>query len=240
MSRDMQRSLAARIWYEFMRGVLWTFGIVCFRVRCHHRERLPTSGGFLLLANHQSFLDPPLVGMVVPRRINYLARESLFRNPLFASLIRSFDSIPIDREGLGIGGLKETLRRLKRGEIVLLFPEGTRSPDGEVQPLKPGFSALVDRAGVPIVPLAFDGAHEAFPRKAKLPRPAVIHLVVGEPISCEDARKLDDRELVALVESRLRDLHAEARRRRLFSSDNGPEENQSGRPERDKRGDALA
>lgn len=211
----MQRSLASRWWYAATRGVCWAFGVVFFRIRCHHRERIPATGGFLLLSNHQSFLDPPLVGMVVPRRINYLARDTLFKNPLFAWLIRSFDAIPIDREGLGIGGLKETLRRLKRGEIVLLFPEGTRSSDGEVQSLKPGFSALADRGGVPIVPIAMDGAHEAFPRKAKLPRPATIHLVVGEPISCDEARKLDDRELVALVETRLRELHAEARRHRL-------------------------
>lgn len=211
----MQRPLTSRLWYGLTRYLLWLFGLIFFRVRCHHRERIPATGGFLLLSNHQSFLDPPLCGMVVPRRINYLARETLFKNPLFGFLIRSFDAIPIDREGLGIGGLKETLRRLKRGEIVLLFPEGTRSPDGEIQPLKPGFSALVDRGGVPIVPMAIDGAHEAFPRKAKLPRPAVIHLVIGEPIACDDARKLDDRELVALVECRLRELHAEARRYRL-------------------------
>lgn len=215
MSRDIQRSWAARAWYEFVRRVLWAFGIVCFRIRCHHRERFPSSGGFLLLSNHQSFLDPPLVGMVVPRQINYLARATLFKNPLFARLISSFASIPLDREGLGIAGLKETLRRLKRGEVVLLFPEGTRSPDGEMQPLKPGFSALVDRSGVPIVPVAIDGAHAAFPRGARLPRLAVVHIVVGEPISCDEARRLDDRGLVELVAARLGELHEEARRRRL-------------------------
>jgi 1-acyl-sn-glycerol-3-phosphate acyltransferase len=210
----MERSLASRLWYGVVRCVVWTLAFLFFRARCFHRERFPATGGFLLLSNHQSFLDPPLVGMFVPRRINYLARDTLFKNKAFAWFIRSLDAIPIDRDGLGIGGLKETLKRLKRGEIVLLFPEGTRSADGELQPLKPGFSALVDRANVPIVPIALDGAHAAFPRDAKLPRPAKIALVVGEPIPAATARAMDDRDLVALVAERLGELHAEARRRR--------------------------
>ena len=211
----MQRSLASRLWYRFIRTLIWVTAFVAFRMRCHHRERFPKTGGFLLLANHQSYLDPPLIGAVVPRPINSLARASLFKNPLFGGLIRSIDAIPIDRDGLGISGIKETLRRLKRGEIVLLFPEGTRSADGELQPLKPGFSALVVRADVPIVPIAIDGAHEAFPRHAKFPRAAKIDLVVGEPIPAAVARSMTDSELVALVAERLSTLQAEARDRRL-------------------------
>jgi 1-acyl-sn-glycerol-3-phosphate acyltransferase len=214
----MQRPLANRLWYEFVRRSALTMAMVFYRIRCHHRERYPTTGGFLVLSNHQSYLDPPLVGACVPRQINYLARKTLFDNRIFGGLIRSLDSIPLDRDGLGIGGLKETLRRLKRGEGVLLFPEGTRSMDGELQPLKPGFSALVDRAEVPIVPVAIDGAHEAFPRTKKWPRRAVIHIVVGDPIPLEESRKFDDRGLIDLVESRLRILHAEARRLRTHAA----------------------
>lgn len=210
----MPRSLVSRLWYSFVRCVIWALGFVFYRVRCYHRERFPKTGGFLLLANHQSYLDPPLIGSIVPRRINSLARDTLFKNPLFAWLIRSIDAIPIDRDGLGIAGLKETLRRLKRGEIVLLFPEGTRSPDGELQPLKPGFSALATRADVPIVPVGIDGAHAAFPRHAKFPRPAKITIVVGEPIPADVTRTMTDRELVDFVAARLKELHAEARRRR--------------------------
>lgn len=197
---------------------MWTAAFTLFRLRCHGRERLPKTGGYLLLSNHQSYLDPPLVGLVVPRRINYLARQTLFKNKLFALLINSLDAIPIDRDGLGLSGLKETLRRLKRGEIVLLFPEGTRSPDGELQPLKPGFSALAQRAKVPLVPIALDGAHESFAKGAKWPRPAVIHLCVGEPISVEQAESLDDRALVELVHERLKSCHDAARRQRLLAS----------------------
>ncbi|MGC3970117.1 MAG: lysophospholipid acyltransferase family protein [Pirellulales bacterium] len=208
------RSFAKRAWYAAMRVVVGFVSFGMFRLRCFHRERFPATGGYLLLSNHQSHLDPPLIGSVVPRRINYLARDTLFKNKFFAWLINSLDAIPIDREGLGLSGLKETMKRLKRGEIVLLFPEGTRSPDGEIQPLKPGFSALVQRTGVPIVPIALDGAYDAWPRNSKFPRPGKICIVVGEPISLETAKSLDDRALVALVDERLRACHAEARARR--------------------------
>ena len=79
--------------------------------------------------------------------MNYVARETLFRLPLLAPLMRFLDAFPIDREGSGLSGLKETLRRLKRGELVLIFPEGTRTTDGEVAPLKPGFISVARRSG---------------------------------------------------------------------------------------------
>jgi 1-acyl-sn-glycerol-3-phosphate acyltransferase len=210
-----ERSRASRAWYAFMRMLAIGFSLVYFRIRCHGRQNIPKSGGVLILSNHQSHLDPPLVGMVIPRRVNYVARDTLFKNKLFAALIHSLDAIPIDREGLGISGLKETMRRLKRGEMVLLFPEGTRSSDGEIHSLKPGFSALVQRTGVPILPVGLEGAFDCWPRGAKGPRPRPIHLVIGEPISAEVAKTMDDRGLVALVEQKIRECHAQARALRL-------------------------
>ena len=130
-------------------------------------------------------------------------------------LIQSLDAIPIDREGLGLSGLKETLRRVKRGELVLIFPEGTRSPDGEVAPLKPGFSALAKRAKVPLVPVGIDGAYQAWPRNQMLPWVGTIHVHIGEPIPVEQAQAADERELVAEVQRRIRHCHQMARRGRL-------------------------
>jgi 1-acyl-sn-glycerol-3-phosphate acyltransferase len=204
----------ARLWYEMVRRALRLLAFPLYRIRVSGLENLPQSGGALLLANHQSHLDPPLIGMMIPRPISYVARETLFRNRAFGAFMRSVGAFPLDREGTGIGGLKETLRRLRRGEIVLLFPEGTRSRDGELQPLKPGFSALAQRADVPIVVLGIDGTYAALPRDAKLPRPARLALRFAPPISPAAARQLDDRALVAEVERQLRDCHAEARRAR--------------------------
>lgn len=204
----------ARLWYETVRIVLRLLAWPLYRIRISGLENLPRSGGALLLANHQSHLDPPLIGMMIPRPISYVARQTLFRNRAFGGFMRSVGAFPLDREGSGIGGLKETLRRLKRGEVVLLFPEGTRSPDGELQPLKPGFSALAQRADVPIVVLGIDGTHAAFPRGAKLPRPARLALCFAPPIPPAVAKQLDDRALVAEVERQLQACHAEARRAR--------------------------
>ena len=135
------RSLANRLWYLGLKVLAVLSGMLCFRLRCYGRQNVPRDGGVLVLSNHQSNLDPVLVGIAVPRRLNYLARETLFGFAPFRWLIRSLDAIPIDREGLGLSGLKECLRRLKRGEMVLLFPEGTRTSDGEVGALKAGFCA---------------------------------------------------------------------------------------------------
>ena len=189
--------------------------MLLFRIRCDGREHVPSHGGALVLSNHQSHLDPVLIGLACDRRLNYLARDTLFRFAPFRWLINSLDAIPIDREGMGLGGLKETLKRLKAEEMVLIFPEGTRTIDGEVAPLKPGFCALAKRAKTPLVPVAIEGAWHAWPRSKPLPRRAVIHVRFGPPILPEEIAHFDDRQLVADVERRIRECHQLARKSRV-------------------------
>ena len=209
-----ERSLAKRLWYDYLQVMCRLLGVALFRVRCTGRENVPPTGGVLVLSNHQSQFDPMLVGLAIDRRLNYLARETLFRFPPFRWLIRSLDAIPIDREGLGLAGLKETLRRLKRDELVLIFPEGTRTFDGEVARLKPGFSALAKRAKVPLLPVGIDGAFDAWPRTKRLPGLSTIHVHVGEPIAADQAAAAGDRELVEEVARRIHECHEIARRGR--------------------------
>jgi 1-acyl-sn-glycerol-3-phosphate acyltransferase len=182
--------------------------VVVFRVRVVGREHVPETGGALVLSNHQSHLDPVLIGLACDRRLNYLARESLFGFPPFRWLINSLDAIPIDREGLGLAGLKETLRRLKQGEMVLIFPEGTRTRDGQVAAFKPGFGLLAKRTAVPLVPVAIEGAYLAWPRRRLLPAPATIHIRFGEPLLPEQAVVFDERAIVGEIERRIRACHA--------------------------------
>jgi 1-acyl-sn-glycerol-3-phosphate acyltransferase len=124
------------------------------------------------------------------------------------------DAIPIDREGGGLAGLKETLRRLKAGELVLIFPEGTRTHDGEVAALKPGFIAVARRSRVPLIPVGIDGAFQAWPRTAKLPRLGRIAIVIGPAITPEEAAALSDAELLAQLELRILTCHSLARKLR--------------------------
>ncbi len=166
------------------------------------------------MSNHQSHLDPVLVGLASDRRLNYLARQTLFGFAPFRWLITSLDAIPLDREGLGLHGLKETLKRLKRGEMVLIFPEGTRTRDGEVGVFKPGFCALARRANVPLVPVGIDGAFNSWPRKNVLPVPAAIHIQFGPPLEPSEIEKFDDEQLVAEMRRRIAACHAQARRLR--------------------------
>lgn len=147
-------------------------------------------------------MDPVLVGLAYPQRMNYLARQSLFEIPVLRFLMHSLDATPIQREGMGIGGIKETLRRLKRRELVLMFPEGTRTPNGDLQDFKPGFLALVRRSKVPVIPVAIDGAFASWPRDRRLPRPAKVTVTVGPPILAQDYATMSDDEL--LNELRLR------------------------------------
>lgn len=217
-----QRSLVQRWTYDLTRTVARLAAVVLFRIRCEGRGRVPADTATLICANHQSFLDPILVGLACNRRLTFLARESLFRWGPFGRLLVWYDTVPIKREGVGIGGLKETLRRLKQGQAVLVFPEGTRSRDGRVGNLQPGFCALVRRGRALLVPVGIDGAFEVWPRWRRWPRPRTIHLHFGPPINQKLADALTDDQLVEELGRRIRQCQTAARRSRLRSQKFAP------------------
>jgi 1-acyl-sn-glycerol-3-phosphate acyltransferase len=197
--------------HDTLRVMARCVGVWLFGLRVQGREHWPPAGGGLICSNHQSHFDPPLVGMTCDRRMNYLARDTLFKVPVLKQVIHFLDAIPIDREGGGLAGLKETLKRLKAGELVLIFPEGTRTHDGEVAPLKPGFIAVARRSRVPLIPVAIDGAFQAWPRSAKLPRLSRLAVVIGDPLSAQEVSELADEDLLAELEQRILNCHSRAR-----------------------------
>lgn len=207
----MSRPFSKRIGYDILHTLCRLVGVLAFGVRVFDRRLAPTTGPALICANHQSFFDPVLIGLALDVRLNYMARKSLFDVPVLKQLIAYLDAIPIDRDGPGVAGLKETLKRLKRGEQVLIFPEGTRTRNGEMLALKPGFLTLARRTGVPLVPIGFDGAYQAWPRTQKLPGLSQIIVVVGEPITPEQIAGMNDADLIAELESRMRACHTRAR-----------------------------
>jgi 1-acyl-sn-glycerol-3-phosphate acyltransferase len=200
-----------RLGYDVLRVMARCVAVWLFGLRVQGRANWPGSGGGLICSNHQSHFDPPLVGMTCSRRMNYLARDTLFNVPLLRPLIQFLDAIPIDREGGGLAGLKETMRRLKAGELVLIFPEGTRTHDGEVAPLKPGFIAVARRSRVPLIPVGLDGAFQSWPRTATLPSLSRLAVVIGEPITPAEIAELSDEDLLAELEQRILTCHAQAR-----------------------------
>ena len=206
-----ERTFTKRLGYDALRVLCRTVAVWLYGLRVEGREHWPESGGGLICSNHQSMFDPPLVGLTCPRRMNYLARDTLFRVPGLKQLITFLDAIPIDREGGGLSGLKETLKRLKAGELVLIFPEGTRTHDGQVAPLKPGFISVARRSRVPLIPVGLDGAYQAWPRTSPFPRLGHVAVAIGEPISAEQAAALSDDDLLSELSRRIHACHAKAR-----------------------------
>lgn len=190
--------------------------------RAWHRERLPAEGPMLIVGNHVSHFDPPLVGLCVGRPCKYLARHNLFHVPGLAWLIRQVGAFPIDREA-GKDGLTAVLKLLADGERVVMFPEGTRSPDGTLQPLKPGVALLVKRARCPVVPVGIAGAYESWPRRHPLPTPAPlgvfgpgrpIGVSFGEPVPAGHYARMGREEIVADLQGRIAAAVTEAKRLR--------------------------
>lgn len=165
---------------------------IWFRFRARGLERLPQEGA-LLLINHQSYLDPILAAVALRRPVSYLARDDLFRIPLVGWIMRNTYALPIRREAAGSDSIRELVRRLQHGFYVGIFPEGTRSTDGRLGPLKPGFQLICRRAAVPIVPVGIAGAIRAMPKGSWWIRPVRIAVVYGEPISPETLAKLLER-----------------------------------------------
>jgi 1-acyl-sn-glycerol-3-phosphate acyltransferase len=168
-----------RLWHDFLYVPYHMAFTLGFSLRLQGQRNMPETGPALLIANHQSFLDPPIVGLCARRPLVYVARKTLFRNPYFAYIIRSMNAIPIDQEGLGKEGIRTILDQLKLGKAILIFPEGARTENGAMQPLKPGIHLLIKRAQAPIVPVGIAGAYDAWPIWRKYPIPAPLFLPAG-------------------------------------------------------------
>ena len=203
-------SLAKRLFYRAVRFISRLAGVMLFDLRCLHRERTLVEGSALVLSTHQRHFDPILIGVTFNERLNYLARRTLFDTRLLAFIIRMLDAIELDRDRSGLAGLKETMTRLKRGEKVLIFPEGTRSSDGRIAPLKPGFLAVARRCQVPLIPIAITGAYDALPRGSRWPKRYPMRVAVGEVIEFSQFCELSDAELLELVTQRLHACYDQA------------------------------
>jgi 1-acyl-sn-glycerol-3-phosphate acyltransferase len=177
-------NLSYRIGWTVFRMMFATY----FRWRVFGAENVPQTGGVILASNHASYLDPPLVGSGLPRDINYMARESLFRFPGIGALLRSWNAVPVDRDGGGAAGLKGILERLLADGAIILFPEGTRTKDGKLQPARSGIGLTVIKSNAVVIPVRTFGTFEAYGRNHKFPRPKKVAVKYGEPMHLEELR----------------------------------------------------
>jgi 1-acyl-sn-glycerol-3-phosphate acyltransferase len=164
--------------YHFSRLLARLF----FSFRIIHRERVIQTGPVILAMNHQSYFDPPLAGNACNRAIYFLAKKSLMKAPILGWLLPKLNVIPVDLEGKDRSALKALIRILRAGECALVFPEGSRTPDGKLQPALPGVGLVIAKTRAPVVPMRIFGAFDAWPIGGKIHLWRRITIVVGEPI----------------------------------------------------------
>jgi 1-acyl-sn-glycerol-3-phosphate acyltransferase len=174
-----------RLVWLLIRLLLYTY----FHGRYFHSDRVPLNGPVILAANHASFLDPPLIGGGFNRAVNYLARNTLMDIPVLGFFLRRLNVVPVDRDGGGGAGLKAILDRLLIGGVILLFPEGTRTRDGQLQPAKSGIGLTVIKSAALLVPVRVHGTFAAFGRHMKFPLPRRVTVTYGEPLAFKALRE---------------------------------------------------
>lgn len=179
-----------------------------FDLKTYHESYVPRTGGVLLVANHQSYLDPVLVAVHLRRPVSFFAKSELFENPMFSRFIRSLHAFPVKQGKADTGAVKEAIRRLREGHILNIYPEGTRTTDGEIQPLEKGIGLIVRQAGVPVVPVAIDGSFQAYPNSKKVPGPYPVRVMYGKPM---DMKGLKGEPIVQLIDKSIRSLFEELR-----------------------------
>jgi len=203
-----------RLYYLFMRFLSQSAFMLYFKGRAFDRENVPLAGGVMLVCNHQSFFDPLSSTCALPREGNYMARDTLFGNRWFGGLIRSVNAFPVKRGAGDVGAVKEILRRLKAGKLVLVFPEGTRTRDGSIGRLNANTMGIARRARAAVVPTVIDGAFEAWPRIRLLPHPWATHVGYGEAITPREVQEWSNERIAEVAAERMAVVQRELRARR--------------------------
>jgi 1-acyl-sn-glycerol-3-phosphate acyltransferase len=174
-------------WYRVGYNLSWLLARLLFSFEVTGRERIPNQGGCILAMNHESYLDPPLVGICCRRPIHFLARKTLLQWPVLGPIFPQLNVVPVDQDRADMSALKTIIKLVKSGECTIVFPEGSRTLNGELQPALPGLGLVIAKTRATVVPMRIFGSHEAFPRGGKRLRPCPIRLVVGEPMVFTEA-----------------------------------------------------
>jgi 1-acyl-sn-glycerol-3-phosphate acyltransferase len=194
--------------YGFCKGICRVATSLWFDFKVHGREHVPSRGGALLICNHQSYLDPVLVGVQLRRHVSFIAKSQLFEMPGLGWLIPRLNTFPVRRGESDVSAIKEALRRVHEGQILTMFPEGTRSWDGNLLPIQAGIALMVKRAEAPVIPAVVDGSGRAWGRGRKFPRGAPVRLMYGPPM---ELGKKKGPQIVELIDQTFRRMLGELR-----------------------------
>ena len=191
--------------YSLSKAIAKTF----FRYRVIGAENMIEEGPCIIAANHCSNLDPPLVGIACKRAIHYLAKKSLLEWPVLGPIFPELNVIPVDQKNADRSALMGAIRVVRNGGAVLIFPEGSRSPDGRLLPAQPGVGMIVAKTGAPVVPVKVSGSYEAFPRGSSCPRPHPVTISIG-PALRFDLLDAEGRDFYQKTSDRILDAVARA------------------------------
>ncbi len=190
-----------------------SFFTALYGMRVQGQEHIPKTGGVLVVANHQTNFDPPLMAVGSWRHFHFVAKGPLFENPKFAWLIRTFNAIPIEQNKPDTAAIKTTIEHLRAGRMVLIYPEGSRTHDGAINPFKAGTSLLIRRAKVPVLPMAIEGAFDLWPRWQSKPKwSGYIRIKFGPVVPYEELAAAGTRGMLDLLKGRIDDMRLDLRR----------------------------
>lgn len=190
--------------YSLSKGIAKSF----FNYKVIGAENVIEDGPAIIAPNHASFLDPPLAGIACQRAIHFLARKTLLDWPIMGPLMPEWNVIPVDPKNAERSALMGIIRVIRSGGAALIFPEGTRSKDGNLQPARAGIGMIVAKTRAPVVPMRIFGSYEAFPRDRKTPQRTPITVVVGKPLYFADGES-DGRDAYQKISDRIMDAIAD-------------------------------
>lgn len=169
--------------YKIFRAILRFFYRILFRVEAIGIENIPTEGAVILASNHISLLDPPAVGVLIKRQVRFMAKEELFKIPVLGMLIRSFGAYPVKRGGVSIDAIKSSINLLKTGEIMGVFPEGTRNKGDDSAGAKKGTAMIALRSKATVIPCAIVGNYKLFRRTT---------IIYGKPVDIQNVTATEE------------------------------------------------
>lgn len=196
-----------RTW-KFLQTIARIATTLMFDLKVYGAHRVPQEGGVLVVSSHQSYLDPVLLGVRLKRPLSYMAKSELFKFGPFAWLIRSLGAFPVRQGAADVRAMKEAIERVQEGHALNIFPEGSRTETGELQPIEPGVALVIRKAKVPVIPVVIDGANRAWPKDRKMFRPARITVLYGSPM---DLSKLDRAQILEIIDREFHRMLAEIR-----------------------------
>ncbi len=187
--------------YRIVRIIANIIFRIIFRIEVNGKENVPKEGPLVLCSNHISNFDPIILGITFPRPIIFMAKKELFNNKLLGQLIKALGAFPVDREGSDIGAIKTSLRVLKQGQVLGIFPEGTRTQKMDLDNVKPGVALICIKSKTPVIPVFIESKYRLFSK---------VVVNIGKPIYFDEYydKRLESKDYIELSKDIMKTIYS--------------------------------